>query len=31
MDLAYIDNLSLGLDFRILVGTALVVLLRYGR
>ena len=31
MDLAYIDNWSLGLDFKILVRTALVVVLGYGR
>jgi len=31
MDLAYIDNWSLGLDFKILARTALVVVLGYGR
>ena len=31
MDLAYIDNWSLRLDFKILARTALVVLLGYGR
>jgi len=31
MDLAYIDNWSLGLDFKLLARTALVVLLGYGR
>jgi lipopolysaccharide/colanic/teichoic acid biosynthesis glycosyltransferase len=31
MDLAYIDNWSPGLDFKILARTALVVLLGYGR